>query len=617
MHKKFWFLVAAAVAVFALTGTAAATGGRHLTQAQKNWANVQWSPQARAQSGSLNFGMEQPCAGFNGINIDQTAFWCVITGEVPVIRGNYIIDDAVVYHNDLISSASSTTSNLTINIKDGAQWAVEGGDTHEVTAADYAFTYNVIMDPRNPVASTTGYSSFKEGGAGTTYTINGPKQIVFHWKQGQAFADWKDLFGFILPQFALPSADDLGASGGKAFNQMWRNCVCVESLDVDGNIVDHLSQQVSDGPFFLDSFSPATGVIDTPNNRWYGPNAGLSQVNFVRTSSGSTEANGLTGGQLDAAFPAPAAAYVGIRSNSNFVYDTAKGFVQEHIDFNQANPLLAHPWMRQAIALGINRAAVIKAAYYDTNVAVAGSMGALNNPEYVLGKYSKAPYDYYKTWNYDRTHALTILKNHCTGGPTTPNNSNTKYWTCPDGPATFDHYTTSPNPIREQSAAIYQAQLKSIGIKIIIHAVGNLFGEVLPNAQTNSCVNRAASPDVPQPCGADTYDMAEYAWVGGPDPSGFNAIYECWDTNGTGGQNYKNFCYPTIETNQHAGDKDLSATRYQHYLTVAKIISSKAAIYPLYARPQLLIHRTSVGGMLHSNNPTSVGPTWNMEDWTN
>src|SRR5207248_668041 len=123
----------------------------------------------------------------------------------------------------------------------------------------------------------------------------------------------------------------------------------------------------------------------------------LTQVNFVRVSPGATEANGLTGGTLDAAFPAPAAAYVPIRSNGNFQYTSKPGFVQEHLDFNEANPNLAHPWMRQAIALGINRPALIKAVYYDTNILAPGAMTQLNSPEFVLNKYSKAPYDYYKT----------------------------------------------------------------------------------------------------------------------------------------------------------------------------------------------------------------------------
>ena len=613
MHRKFWFLVAAAVAVFALTGTAAATGSRHgMTAFQKSYANIKWSPQARQQAGQLNYGMEQSIDGFFGLHTDQALFWASLTGEVPVIRGNYIVGDDLVYHLDLASSVVSTATTLTINIKPGADWAVEGGITHPVVAADYALTYNVIMDPRNPVGSTTGYSNIKPGGAGVSYTMPGGAQgktIIFKW--AHPFADWKDTFGFILPDFALPTAANIGANGGQAFNEIWRDCVCIQTLDGNGDVVN--GDPISAGPFFMHSYSPAVGVIDTPNNRWYGPNAGLSQVNFLRTTPGATENAGFTGGTLDAGFPAASAAYVGLKTNPNFVYATAKGFVQEHMDFNQANPLIARPWMRQSIALGINRPAVIKANYFDTGIANVGSMGQLNSPEYVLGKYSKAPYDYFKTWNYNPQRAINILAQHCTGGPTNPNNNNTKYWVCPDGPATFEWWSTTA-PIRVASGAIFQAQLKAIGIQLNVHNTGggNLFGNILPNAQNGTCI----SGGVPQVCGSQTYDIAEYAWVGGADPSGFNAIYECFDSVGKGGQNYKNFCYPAINNQQAAGDIDLSATRYQHYLKVSLILSNKAAVFPLYARPNLSIWNVSVGGMSHSLNPTSTGPTWNIEDWT-
>src|SRR5207245_423500 len=101
-------------------------------------------------------------------------------------------------------------------------------------------TYNVIMDSRNPIASTTGYVNIKPGGLGTSYTMpdgGQGKVIIFHWGP-KPFADWKDLFGFILPDFALPSADALGNNNGQAFNEMWRDCVCIQTLDGNGNVVD-------------------------------------------------------------------------------------------------------------------------------------------------------------------------------------------------------------------------------------------------------------------------------------------------------------------------------------------------------------------------------------------
>jgi len=610
MHKKVWFLVAAAVAVVALTGSAVASS--HQSQFQKAWSSVKWTPEARAASGQVNFGMEQGCPGYNSLDSAENAFWCVVAAEAQVLRGNYIIDNNAKYHLDMASSVTSTKTKLTIVIKQGANWAVEGDpDLHPVTAADYAFTYNLIMDPRNPVASTTGYSDINQN---NPYSFpNGPsgKTIVFHW--AHSFADYKDLFGGILPNFALPSAEQLSQNGGQAFNEMWRDCICVETLDGNGDIVDHPNQQVSDGPFFLDSQNHATGTINTPNNRWFGPNPHLSQVNFVRVSPGSSEAQGLSGGQLDAAFPAPAAAYVGIRSNPNFTYNTAKGFVQEHLDYNEANPLLKHPWMRQAVSLGINRPAMIKAVYYDTGIIPAGKMGQLNSAEYVLGKYSLAPYDYFKTWNYSQKRALAILSQHCTGGPTNPSPNNTKIWNCPDGKAIFDFETTLL-PTRGASAAVYQSQLMQIGIKLNVNQSGVLFSNILPSAQTNSCISGGA----PQDCGADTYDIAEYAWVGSPDPSGFDAINECYDTNGRGGSNYKNYCNIAVQNLQHKGDNNLTSTRNDNYAKAGKIIATNAYIMPLYARPNILIYSSSMGGGISlANNPTSVGPTWNMEDWTN
>lgn len=604
MHRKFWFLVAAAVAVFALTGTAAATSGGKLTVAQRAIANIKWTPQARATANQISFGQEQNTGGCNGLDIDQTLTWSVIACNVPTIRGMYEVTNTLVYKYDLASSVTSTKTALTINIKPGADWAVQGGGTFPVVAQDFALTYNVIMDPRNPVASTTGYSDFNQA---NPFTIVNSKKIVFHW--AHPFADWKDLFGFVLPNFALPTANDLGTNGGQAFNEMWRDCVCIETLNGSGDVVD--GANVSDGPYYVSSYTDNSGITLQPNHRWYGPDPQLTQVNFIRANSGSAEESGLASGTLDAAWPAPNAAYVPQKSDPNFTYQAVKAFVQEHFDFNEANPLLAHPWMRESIALGINRPALIKTVYYDSNIVPSGSMGQLNSPEYVLGKYSKAPYDYFKTWNFNQTRALSILSAHCTGGPSSPSPNNTKVWNCPDGKAQFNLLYNGA-PLRGQSATIYQAELKQIGISLTPDPDSSIFTTILPNAQTNSCISGGA----PQACGAPSYDIAEYAWGGGVDPSGFDAINECFDSNGKGGQNYKNYCNIAINHAQSAGDIDLTSTRYQKYLKVSKIISSQAYIFPLYARPDILIYHSGVGGMAQSNNPTSAGPTWNIEDWT-
>src|SRR5579859_5388044 len=305
MHRKIWFLVAAAVAVFALTGTAAATGGRQsMTSFEKAMAHVPRTPQGRASGSTLNFVMEQDVQGFFGLDISETEFWAAVTGVVPEIRGAYLVDNNGNYHLDLASSDSlnATGTKLTIVLRPDAQWFSPGHGTTPVTTADLVYTYQLIVDPRNPVASTTGYSNIC---ATNPYHVFSSHKIVFNFCA--PFADYRDLFGYILPSGYLPSVAQMGNNSGSVFNQVWRDCVCTQTVS-NGNVVD--GDPVTDGPFYMQSYTQGQGVVlhKTPTGDWYGHDPALTQVNFLCCTTGAAEVNLLQGGQADAAYPAPTAA---------------------------------------------------------------------------------------------------------------------------------------------------------------------------------------------------------------------------------------------------------------------------------------------------------------------
>jgi hypothetical protein len=46
------------------------------------------------------------------------------------------------------------------------------------------------------------------------------------------------------------------------------------------------------------------------------------------------------------------------------------------------------------------------------------------------------------------------------------------------------------------------------------------------------------------------------------------------------------------------------------------MVSHDLAIVPLYSPPQILVYKSGIKGMEHSNNPTLLGPTWNIEQWS-
>ena len=113
------------------------------------------------------------------------------------------------------------------------------------------------------------------------------------------------------------------------------------------------------------------------------------------------------------------------------------------------------------------------------------------------------------------------------------------------------------------------------------------------------------------------FDAAEYAWLGGPDPSGFDAIYQCQDNaKNLGGSNYKLYCNKKVDSLIDLGDTELNPVkRTAYYQQAATLIANDVPIVPLYAPPSILVYKSAIKGMENSNNPTLLGPTWNIEQW--
>ena len=491
MHRRVWFLAAAVVAVLGLAGSAAAvTAGKssnsasslHAAPFAQAFANVPRTPAARAAKKTMVFGLEQTVTGFNLGNADQNAFYAAIVAGTPVIRGIYIIDNKGQYHLDMASKVTATKKFLRIKIKKNANWNWLGHKSRPVTAADFIYTWKIITDPTSNVASAVGYSNIARA------TGHG-KTVTFYWKKGQAFADYRDLFGYVYPGFALK---------GQKFNDYWHNCVCGN----DGH-------PISNGPFYMSSYTQGQGMVLKKNPKWYGAKAKLNSIAFKIITDTNSEIQAMRGGEVDAITPSPESALSTLVHQKNLVYSAVPSFTQEHWDIEVGPggaPLLKKLYVRQAIAMGMNRPSLIKALYG----GIAPGLKPLNNTFYEFGSPASGKFAYFKKYNFNPKKAIATLKSHgCTGGPSTPNASNTNVWTC-GGQKTEFHFDTTSRASRVQSSQIFKQQLMAVGIKIDvgIHDPATFFGTILPNAN---------------------FDLGEYAWIGGPDPSGFDAIYQCYD----------------------------------------------------------------------------------------
>jgi peptide/nickel transport system substrate-binding protein len=587
MHRRVWFLAAAAAAVLGLAGSAAAmtVGASASSSARvgsfaKAWASVPRSPAARQAKKAMVFGLEQTVTGFNLNDLDENAFYAAIVAGTPLIRGAYLIDqkgnEPKSYHLDLASKVVANKKYLKIWIRKDANWYWVGHKAIPVTAADFIYTWKQIIAPQNNVASSVGYSNIARAKA------NSKKVVTFYWKKGLPFADWRDLFGYVYPGFALK---------GQQFNDYWHNCVCGN----DG-------KPISDGPFYMQSYTPNQGMVLLKNPHWYGKKAGLNKIAFKIITDTNSEIQAMRGGEVDAIAPSPETALLQLVHQKNLVYSAIPSFGQEHWDLevNPApnvrshwNPLLAKQYIRAAMAEGMNRQSLINALYKGI-----AKIKPLNNLDYELGPTATGKHAYFLKYNYNPKKAIALLKKHgCTGGPSSPNPNNQNVWTC-GGQKTVFRFDTTTRASRVTSSQIFQQELMTIGIKlnVTIHQAADFFGTTLPNTD---------------------FDIGEYAWTGSPDPSGFDSIYQCYNAQkNLGGSNYKRYCNHKVDKLIAKADVNFNtAQRTAQYEQASKIEANQLAIIPLYQSPQIFVYKKALKGASKSNNPTAEGPTWNIEDW--
>ncbi len=161
---------------------------------------------------------------------------------------------------------------------------------------------------------------------------------------------------------------------------------------------------------------------------------------------------------------------------------------------------------------------------------------------------------------------------------------------------TFTIQSTSGNSIRSQTEELFQAQMKAIGIKINIqnYDANTFFGTNLPNG---------------------TFQIAEFAWVTTPFVSGNQPIY-CSYTNTTNcDENWNHAANADVDKNMAAGSAAPSQSQeIDDYNKADAILWHNMVTLPLYQKPQFWAWSNNLKGVLP--NTSSVGVTWNAEDWS-
>ena len=412
------------------------------------------------------------------------------------------------------------------------------------------------MNPRNDVAARSGFDQIRR-----MVKVNSKTMRVVFKRPFAAYKQiWSGTFG-VLPKHALQ---------GRDFNTVWNT-----SVNNPGN-----GRPVASGPFYVSEYSRGQSITMLRNPRWWGKKPAVDRIVFRFITNTDSEIQAMRGGEVDAIYPQPQLQLASLLRQSGVKVESNFGSTLEHLDFNtgpRGFALARAPWFRQAFAHAIDRTTLVKQLFRTLNPKLT----PLQNLTYVNNQKEYAAN--FTRYVASRTKVDSIMRAHgCAKG-------GDGIYSCGGVRASLRIGTTAGNKLRELAVEIIQAQAKAAGIEL----------------RVDSSPSRIFFPAVSD----ENYHIALFAWVGSGDPAGQVDIYGC------GGQsNWKAYCSRKVTNLLRDSDAELDPVKRRALVNQAdRIMALNVPTIPLYQKPTYFVYKSKLRGL--KDNPTSAGPTWNVEDW--
>jgi ABC-type transport system substrate-binding protein len=512
-------------------------------------------PQAETpvSGGTLNVVAEQQVDGFNIYDSCCNELWAGWE-EAPVLLGAFVQLPDGSYQPQLVTSVDVATSpsfRLTYHIDPAAVWS----DGQQVTADDFIFTWQSIVDPANSVSGTAGYDQITSMTALDTKTV----RVVF----SSPYAPWRTLFAPVLPEHALNDQD---------FDSIWTN----------GIVDPHTGKPIGDGPFLMTGYSASTQVTLTRNPRWWGSHAAYLSSIVFHVANTTTEESEMASGQVQAIFPTTGNYLQPLLTASGVAFQSGIQPYFENLWFNiggaERGPLEDQSWVRQAIAHAIDRSAIANNAFS----ALVPSWSANQSLLYFPGQagYSAD----FAGYSYSTSEVASLMGAHgcALGGD--------GIWVCSGHRMSFTVAYTQGNSTRQQEANTMASDAQAAGI------------ELVPTPISSSTI--FGSGGIP----GGHFQLAIFAEITTGDPSDWVDIYACGRAS-----NWWGYCNSSVDTGFDAVGSDLDPTqRIADAQSVDQLLAGDVAALPIFNRPEFIFYSTSVRGL--ENNPNLDGPLWNAQN---
>jgi peptide/nickel transport system substrate-binding protein len=570
--KRLAGLVAVAAASLLAAAACSSGGGgtNQPTQYSPGFAECLTKPNScnngpTKKGGTLVFAVEQDMASWHINSADGSHFSSsqMLSGLIP---GPFQVnpDLSVTVNKDLMVSAEQTSTSpqtVVYKIRPEAVWS----DGTQITADD--FLYNLYtFDGKTckdcTPASTSGYDIVKDAVA----SDNGKTVTVTF---DQPYPDWKGLFS-LYPAHVAKAAGWNGTKEDAA------------GLLKSFNAFINVQMTWSGGPYMIEKYEKGVALTEVPNPKWYGAvKPQLDKLVWRLVEQQSELIPALRNGEINAAYPQPSVDLVtqaGELTNSQF--QLASGAVWEHFDINTKNTFLADKALRQAIFTAVDRKDIIT----KTVGIFAKDIKPLGNhvlfptqkgytDEITAAKQGAGDIDAAKKILTDAGYTGVGTKLVNKAGQAVP-------------ALRFRH--TVGNKLRADTAALFQAQMKKLGIDITIE----------PTDALSKTLNDG------------NYDIMIFAWVGSP-LIGSN-LKDLWSTDS--GQNYNKHSNPEYDKIAVEAASTVDEAKFLDLVKQGvKILTDDAVVLPLFQKPNMLIVYKDYVNI--RGNATNAGPAYNNQEW--
>jgi peptide/nickel transport system substrate-binding protein len=499
----------------------------------------------------------------------DTTLQPVLLSEVPTIENGLLAEDF---------------STVTLKLQEGLVWS----DGEPVTANDIVFTWQWIIHPDN--AST----SFEQWT--TIESIEAVDDLTAEVTFTAPAVNWYDPFTGDLIGTLLPS---------HAFG------------DDPSNLNEEFqTAPIGTGPYVIEEFRPNDQGTYVINENYRNPDKPYFSRILVKGGGDAVGAGRsvLQVGDYDWAWniqadPDVLADIVGNGELGEFIETTGVTREALYINFsdpdtevdgqrsekNTPHPILSDKAVRQAIALGIDRALIAREFYGSDEFTTPNNLTGLD--------FFESPNT---TWEYNPEKAAQVLDD--AGWTMNDNNVREK-----DGVELSLEVMASVNQVRQQTQAVIKQSLDSIGFRIEIPSV-------------DSTVFFDTTPGNDQGLQKMYFDIG--LWSSGPNtavpvtwmsnwyagPEGRNISQESNGWQGYNAQRWQNEEYDALFDQLRAAQSDEEASEL--LIQLNDLVINDYAVIPLVLRPffTAVAHRLNKENMAFEH--PFVGYFWNIENWT-